>query len=865
MRPLRTFKIEPNLPDELAPLKELAYNLWWCWHGEAQELFRRLDPQLWETCSHNPVALLGEVSQGRLKQLADDEGFIAHLRRVAADMQQYIDDNGWWTRTYGQMDQPVMAYFCAEFGLTECLPIYSGGLGVLAGDHMKSASDLDIPIVGVGLLYQQGYFRQRLNADGWQLELFPRNDFHNMPVRLIRNDNGEPLSISVPFPDREIHAQVWEVAIGRIRLFLLDTNVTENSVADRRITAQLYGGDQDMRIRQEIVLGIGGVQMLRALGLNVKGYHMNEGHSAFLSLERIRWLMAENGVSFREAREIVAASNVFTTHTPVPAGNDAFEPWLVETYLSHMWEQLGLSKDEFLNLGRAEPPGKNDPMNLTILALRMSDFHNGVSKLHADVSRGLWSSVWPSLPKREIPIDGIVNGIHTLSWISHDMATLYDRYLGPGWHEKPADLNIWEAAQHIPDAELWRTHERRRERLVAFARRRLKHLLEKRGASSAEIEAAEDALDPEALTIGFARRFATYKRANLILSDMDRLKQILTSPGRKVQILLAGKAHPRDNPGKELIRQIVHTARQEDFRRNIVFLEDYDINIARYMVQGVDVWLNTPLRPMEASGTSGMKVAANGGLNLSIPDGWWAEGYDPTVGWAIGAGESYDDLEYQNRVESQALYDLLEKEIIPLFYQRSADDLPREWIARMKNAIAKLAPTYNTNRMVRQYAEQYYAPATANCDRLLADNLHPARELAGWKQMVTDRFNDVNVESVNDDLPSAARQAAAQNAGEDTGARVGKAIHVETVVNTAGLGVEDIAVELFFGELDDDGQLNDGQALVMKHVEDCGDGRHKFAGDLPCNHSGMTGYTVRVLPGRQTRHDTRLSALIHWA
>ncbi len=852
MRPLRAFTIEPNLPDELFPLLTIANNLWWSWHGEAQDLFRRIDPQCWEKCYHNPLAMLGLIPQDRLNKLATDEGFISHLLRVYSQLEYYTSKHGWWARTYGKSEKPTIAYFSMEYGITECLPIYSGGLGVLSGDHMKSASELDLPFVGIGLMYQQGYFRQRLNADGWQLELFPRNDFPNMPVEQVYL-NGMPLTVDIAFPNRIVKAHVWSVTVGRVKLYLLDTNVPENTPADRQITAQLYGGDQEMRIKQEVVLGIGGVHTLWALGLEPKAFHMNEGHAAFLSLERIRRLMVEQNVTFREAREAVAASNIFTTHTPVPAGNDAFEPWLVEKYLSNYWDALGLTKTEFLDLGRAEPPAKDDPLNMTILALRMSGYHNGVSKLHAEVSQKLWSSVWPSIPDREVPISGLVNGIHTLSWLSHDMTTLFERYLGPGWHEKPSDMSVWQSATHIPDEELWRTHERRRERLVAFTRRRLHDLLQKRGAGAAELASAEEVLDPEALTIGFARRFATYKRANLILKDLKRLERLLNRPGQKVQIIFAGKAHPKDNPGKDLIREIVHTGRLEQFRRSLVFLEDYDINVARYLVQGVDIWLNTPLRPMEASGTSGMKVAANGGLNVSIPDGWWAEGYEPEVGWSIGSGEQYEDLEYQNQVESQALYDLLEKEIIPMFYKRGSDNLPREWITMMKAAISKLAPQFNTNRMVLQYAEQFYAPAMARWDELMQDKMAQSRQLSAWKDHMAKEFSHVQIESVTDDIEATA------------GAKVGRKVHVEAIINLGVLSVEDVSVELYFGSLDSDGQLEYGQPIIMKHQGNTGDNKHTFAVDMPCDQCGMTGYTVRIMPGKNSRHDTRVSSLVKWA
>jgi starch phosphorylase len=854
MRPLRTFTIEPSLPDVLMPLLEIAHNLWWSWQGDAQDLFRRLDPAAWEDCYHNPVAMLGRTDQQRLMDMSKDDGFLTHLQRVHEDLKDYLTRPGWWPKTFGGDRTVQVAYFCAEYGITECVPIYSGGLGVLAGDHLKSASEMDIPLVGVGLLYQQGYFRQRLNADGWQLELFPRNDFHNMSVQLVRTEDGQPLTVSVEMLGRATRTQIWRVRVGRISLFLLDANVPENTPEDRHITSQLYGGDQEMRIRQEILLGIGGVRALKAMGLSPKAFHMNEGHSAFLGPERCRILMAETGVNFDEARQAVAASNIFTTHTPVPAGNDAFEPWLIDKYFSQYWEQLGLTREQFLALGRQETGNKDEPMNLTVLALRFSGARNGVSKLHGQVSRKLWAGVWPGVPIGEVPIQAVRNGIHIRSWISHDTATLYDRYLGPGWHESPMDATFRKAVDQIPDMELWRTHERRRERLVAFVRRRLREQLSKRGAGSAELAAAEEVLDPEALTIGFARRFATYKRANMILADMDRLTKMVSQSNRRCQIIFAGKAHPRDNPGKDLIRQIVHAARLEPLRRSLVFVEDYDMNVARYLVQGVDVWLNTPLRPMEASGTSGMKAAANGGLNLSVPDGWWEEGYDPSVGWAIGSGETYDDLEYQNTVESQALYDLLEKEIIPLFYDRGSDGLPRGWIAKMKAAIGTLAPIFNTNRTVREYAERFYMPAAKRWDELTASNLARAKELGAWKLKVREHFAEVRIEGISDDMSS-----------DGGGAKVGKSVRVQAVINLGRLSPSDVTVELYCGLLDEDGQLNDGQVLPMEQTGQDGGNRFRYGVDMPCTHSGMTGYTVRIVP----RHDLLASphemALIRWA
>ena len=854
MRPLRTFTIEPSLPPQLAPLIDIAYNLRWSWNGQAMELFHRLDPQQWDATSHNPIKMLGQIGQDALERAANDEGFLAQVERVFNNLQDYISSPGWWPRTHGSTDpqHPLVAYFCAEYGLTDCLPIYAGGLGILAGDHLKSASELDIPLVAVGLLYQQGYFHQRLNADGWQLEMFPRNDFYTMPIQLLKDDAGEPLTVDVDIHNRRCKVQVWLAQVGRIRLFLLDTNIPENATEDRHITGQLYGGDQEMRIRQEIVLGIGGTRALKALGIEPKAYHMNEGHSAFLSLERTRILMMEQGVGFDEARQAVTASSVFTTHTPVPAGNDAFSSELVDKYFANYWPQLGLDREAFMDLGRQDAPEEESSLSMTVLALRMTAHRNGVSKLHSEVSRRLWEPAWPGVPREEIPIGHVTNGIHTLSWISRDLAGLYDRYLGPGWHEKPSDSGIWEAVEHIPDTELWRTHERRRERLVAFARGRLKDQLKRRGAGSAEVAAAEEILDPEALTIGFARRFATYKRAGLLLAGMDRLKKLIENQGRRVQFIFAGKAHPMDNPGKDLIRKIIHTVRKEPFRHAMVFLEDYDINVARYLVQGVDVWLNTPLRPMEASGTSGMKVADNGGLNLSILDGWWAEGFTPENGWSIGQGESYDDLDYQNTVESQALYDLLEKEIIPLFYDRGSDKMPRGWLKKMKATMRQLAPVYNTNRMVRQYAESYYAPAGKCWDVLTADGLERAKQLTGWLAHMRSNFDQVHIESVSDTM------------GEH-GVTVGQTLTVEAVVALGNLSAEDVSIELYFGPLDQDGPLDNGQIAPMSQGETLDGNRMSYHAELPCDASGMVGYTLRILPANPLLADPLSLAMLKWA
>ncbi len=833
-RPIGTFRVRANLPEPLSGLVELAYNLHWTWNHEAIALFRRLDRDLWESTGHNPVRMLGRVSQPRLERLARDNGFLDHLDRALEQLHRHLERTTWFEERWGKVDAPEIAYFSMEFGLTECLPIYSGGLGILAGDHLKSASELGVPLCGVGLLYRQGYFQQYLSADGWQQERYPDNDFWNMPVTLERDDRGAPLTVRVPFPGREVVAQVWRVQVGRVPLYLLDTNVEENSDEDRRITYQLYGGDQRTRIQQELVLGVGGMMALRALGLHVQVCHMNEGHAAFMAVERIRRRKEKDGLSTDEALEVVRGGTFFTTHTPVPAGIDEFPPALVHEFLGPLLDRSGIDRNWFMALGRRNPEDPSEPFNMALLALRTTAKANGVSRLHGEVSRKMWADIWAAVPREEVPIGHVTNGIHTRSWTSADMTALLQRYLGPDWLERPADHSVWERIDQVPDVELWRVHERRRERLIAFARRRLAEQLRARGASKREIEAAREVLNPEALTIGFARRFATYKRATLLLRDPERLRRLLTDPNRPVQFIFAGKAHPRDDGGKALIREIIHFARQAEVRPHFVFLENYDIEIARYLVQGVDVWLNNPRRPMEASGTSGMKVIPNGGLNLSVLDGWWCEGYAPDTGWAIGHGEEYDDPDYQDEVESRALYDVLENEVIPLFYDRKADGPPRGWIAMMKASMRKLGPVFNTNRMVEEYVTRYYIPSAESWRKLSGDGFALARELVGWKQRVRAAWHEVGILS-----------AGFSRGGE---ARVGERLEVEAQVRLGALSPDDVRVELWYGPLDADGEIERGRTVELLCRGPAGPGTWVYEGKLPCEETGRFGYTARVRP-----------------
>jgi len=816
-------------------------------------LFRRLDRNLWETSGHNPVLMLGTISQERLNEAASDDGFIAHLERVGRSFDRYLSQTPWFQKAYPERgkERGLIAYFSFEYALTECLPIYSGGLGVLAGDHLKSASDLGVPLVGVGLLYQVGFAIQYLNADGWQQEAYPHNDFYNMPVWLERREDNTPLMVEVAYPARTVKAQVWRVQVGRTPLYLLDTNISVNYPDDRWITGQLYGGDNEMRIRQEIMLGIGGMRALSELNIHPAIYHMNEGHAAFLGLERIRQLVEEEGYPFAVAREAAVAGNVFTTHTPVAAGIDLFPPYLMERYFAGYWPSLTLSKEEFLALGREKQDNPNEPFSMAVLALHLASHANGVSKLHGEVSRRMWQHIWPGLPVEEIPIGHVTNAVHFKSVISGDMAGLYDRYLGPRWAEDPTDERIWQRVAEIPNEEIWRTHERRRERLVAFARRRLRHQLEHRGAPPVEVESAGEVLDPDALTIGFARRFATYKRADLILRDAERLARILDNKECPVQIIFTGKAHPADNEGKEIIRCIVHLARREEFRRRIVFLENYDMNVARYMVQGVDVWLNTPRRPWEASGTSGMKATANGAINLSILDGWWAEAYDINTGWAIGRGEDYEDYNYQDDVESNSLYDLLEKEVVPLFYHREADGLPRGWISRMKTAMQAICPFFNSHRMVTDYVGKHYMPAIAEYAALTADDLAQAKRLAQWKAQIAKYWPRVKIASV--ELEGTFEY------------RVGQDLEVRAQVYLASLDSQDVKVQLYYGQLDSKGEIIEAQVADMKVAGAMGDGSYRFVGEVSCRTSGRYGYAVRVLPYNEALSTPFVPGYILWA
>ena len=712
----RQSSISAKLPDRIARLEELAYNFWWSWHREARDLFKMLDYTLWRTTSHNPVQMLLEVTPERLTKVAANPLF---LRRYDAVMMALDADlkNGhlWFPNKYPELTDRPVAYFSAEFGLHRSLPIYSGGLGVLAGDHCKEASDIGLPFVAVGFLYEMGYFRQRVTPDGWQEASYPHFEPQEVAIRQALCDDQTCLFVPVELHDQTVHLKVWRVEVGHAHLYLMDADNDRNAPWERELTRRLYGGDQEMRIQQEIVLGIGGLRVVRALGIKPLAYHLNEGHSSFLVLERTRELV-EGGLSFEEAQEQIKATTLFTTHTPVAAGHDVFHYHLVEKYFHNYWPRLGLSREDFLALGHHE--NHRHGFNMTALAMRMCGRRNAVSELHGEVSRRMWRSLWPEKEEDEIPIDQVTNGIHVPSWIGGAMHRLYRRHISPDWVERHDDPRLWERITDVPDDELWEAHTHLKGKLITFMRERSRRRRMEGQMTPEQVLCSGTFLDPDALTIGFARRFATYKRATLLFHDLERFKRMLHDRYRPVQFIFSGKAHPADDAGKRLLQEIYNTAKDPSTGGRIAFIEDYDMQVARYLVQGVDVWLNTPRRPHEASGTSGQKVALNGIPNLSVLDGWWAEGYNGANGWAINPADEHESPQAQDAADAEYLYSLLENEVVPLFYERDADDVPRSWVRVMKEAIRTAVPVFCTRRMVKEYTEKFYVPSARRTEEM---------------------------------------------------------------------------------------------------------------------------------------------------
>ncbi|HTW64552.1 MAG TPA: alpha-glucan family phosphorylase [Bryobacteraceae bacterium] len=843
IHPVKEFLVRPALPSAISRMSDLAYNLLWSWDHTVRSLFRRLDSVLWKNCGHNPVLMLGRVSQATLERAAGDPRFLGAYRKAVERYTSYLD-------RAGSSDNRLIAYFSMEYGMVECMPIYGGGLGVLSGDHLKAASDSDIPLVAMGLLYQKGYLQQTLNPDGWQQERNPVNDFYTLPVRPACGSEGRDITVEVNLPTGVVVVKVWQIAVGRVKLYLLDTNIPENDrVEHREITDQLYGGDILTRIRQEIVLGIGGLRALDKLGLRPTVWHMNEGHSAFLAIERMRRLIREYKLTFDDALEACRSNSIFTTHTSVPAGIDLFEPGLLYEYFGEYCAEAGIPFEKFLALGRFRPENHHEPFSMAISAIQTSSFRNAVSSIHRQVSQEMWQELWPKLPVWEVPITSVTNGVHLLTWLNGDLAQLYDQHLQPDWRERNSDPKIWDLVDDIPVQELWEAHRRRKRYLVSFVRERVVTSAVARKASSAEQRRLAEALDPDTFTIGFARRFATYKRATLLFRDIERLKRLLTNPDRPVQIVIAGKAHPRDLPGKTLIREIVQLSRAPEIAKHIVFVEDYSIEVAREMVQGVDLWLNTPRRGEEACGTSGMKAGVNGVLNLSILDGWFDEGYEISGGWAIGDREPYS--EDQDEIHARAIYSILENEIVPMYYQDRDGGVPTDWIRRVKQSLKHLSHQFNSGRMVGEYMSQLYEPAHQAFLGIAQDCFQPARQRANWNLRVQQVWDKVEFSEIGP--------------GPEVSVLTGVPIPLRAVVNLAGLSPTDVRVEAVVGRIGVNGNLEETQVMTLPAVEQNGT-ECVFLKEFVPHQTGRLGYSLRISPNHYDDPLTRpCNSLLKWS
>ncbi len=829
---VQLFNVAPAIPPKIRFLETLARNYWWSWNPPALELFQRIDPGLWAQSGHNPMRFLSLVPQKRFETLAKDKSFVAHMQQVEDQFTRTVLEPG--EGAGGELKTRSVAYFSLEYGIHESLRIYSGGLGVLAGDHLKAASDLGLPLVAVGLFYRQGYFQQHLNHEGWQQEHYVENQIEQLPIMRARDVQGRKFHVRIPLPEGAVEAVVWRLDIGRIPLFLLDTNTPQNRPEFRGITDQLYGGDRRHRLRQELVLGIGGYRALLAMGIDVKVCHLNEGHAAFASLARLVHLRDTHRLPLEEVLEIMPRTAVFTTHTPVPAGNESFPIDLLRPHLEALHAEIGIEPDTVMQWGLPDRTEHWNEFSMTIFGLRMANFANGVSELHGEVARRMWQHLWPDRPADEVPIGHVTNGIHTATWISPEHEALFARYLGPNWKDHPEPAEWSEHVEQIPAAELWRAHESCRTRLVAHARQLLTRQCRERNAPRHEMDACQSALDPAVLTIGFARRFATYKRGTLLLRDPDRLEAILNNPKQPMQLVFSGKAHPRDDQGKHLIKQIFEFARRPGCAGRLIFLENYDMSIARYLVQGVDAWLNNPRRPHEASGTSGMKAALNGCPNISILDGWWCEGYAKDAGWAIGHGEEYEDSDYQDSVESQALYNLLENEVAPLFYTRSVGGIPEGWVAMMKGSIRMALLGFPSRRMVEQYDERYYRPALSLAGSLLADNAAHARALVAQRQRLDALWRQVRVERAETDR-------------EITGMHVEDRFKVRARVQLGELRTDEVSVQVYYGPVSTTNEITTSHVVPMREIGE-EDGWRVFEAEVVCAFSGRFGFTVRVLP-----------------
>ena len=845
--------VNPQLPKRIEKLGEISNNLWWSWNTEFLRLFQKIDMDLWEQCAKNPIKFLKQVSQDRLEKVSKDSIFLKEYDKIVENFEDYMNSkNTWFSNKYPGNKKDLIAYFSAEYGLDETIPIYSGGLGILSGDHLKSASDLGIPLVAVGLLYKNGYFNQKINGYGQQETEYHNIDLYDLPINPVKDDKGDDLTIYVKFPKRRLYLKVWQVNVGRVQLYLLDSDIPKNNEEDRDVTLRLYGGDQEMRIRQEIVLGMAGVNLLtKYLGLKPTVYHMNEGHSAFLNLEIIKNIIRDKQVSFEVAKDIASSKTVFTTHTPVPAGNDIFPIELVEKYFKDFWPRLGISREEFLKLGMKPGPNLEKGFNMGILALKIAGKKNGVSKLHGAVSRELFSEIWPNIAANESPIGYVTNGIHTCSWLAPKLKELYNKYLIPYWQDNMHHDYVWEKIKNIPNDKLWSAHVERKRKLINIVKENTTERLRRTGYSYEEINEIVSKLNPDALTIGFSRRFATYKRATLIFKDIERMTQIMNHTGRPVQLIFAGKAHPADKEGQDLIKYIHEVSMMPQFKGKIFLLENYNIAMSRYLISGVDVWLNNPRRPMEASGTSGQKASVNCVINFSVLDGWWAEGYTQDNGWTIGTNAEYDSYEAQDMADSQSMYHTLEEKIIPMYYDRDKNSISQRWLEMMKNSIVTTGGRYSTARMLVDYTEQLYIPL-CNLTKKYYENIDNVATYNAWKKDLFENWKDIKITQENSNLDNITIDA-------------GNNIEVGCEVQLPNIDVENVTVEAYYGKILDNGVVENVSIIPMQLQEvDEENKKYYFTTKIELITGGNYGYTFRVMPKHEMLLEPANLNLIKW-
>ena len=841
--------VVPQLPEKISRLTEIANNLWWSWNTEFLKLFQVIDIDLWENVGKNPIKFLKLVNQSKIEEISENSEFLKQYNRVVENFDNYMNSKDtWFNKKYPNNKNDLIAYFSAEYGLDEVVPIYSGGLGILSGDHLKSASDLGLPFVAIGLLYKNGYFHQKINSKGEQCSEYHNIDLYNLPILPVKDKMDDDIIIDIELGERTLHLKLWQINVGRVKLYLMDSDIEQNDEDLRNITLRLYGGDKEMRIRQEIVLGMAGVQVLQKLGLKPTLYHMNEGHSSFLTLQLIYNIMQEKQVSFEIAKEMATVETVFTTHTPVPAGNDIFDITLVEQYFNKFWSKLGISREEFLKLGMKENEGFEQGFNMAILALKIAGKKNGVSKLHGEVSRELFSEVWPNIAEDESPITYVTNGIHTCTWLAPNLKNLYNEYLPPYWQDKIEMDSTWQKIDNIPNEKLWDAHVARKEKLMRLIKQNITERYVNSGVGYDQIGELVNSLNPKALTIGFARRFATYKRATLIFKDIARLTQILNDENRPVQIVFAGKAHPQDKEGQDLIKYIHEVSLMPQFKGKIFILENYNIGMSRYLVSGVDVWLNNPRRPMEASGTSGEKASVNGVVNCSILDGWWAEGYDGTNGWAIGTNATYNSYEEQDKADSNSLYHLLENKIIPAYYNQDKNGISSEWITLMKNSIKTTGGKYSTSRMLIDYINDLYMPL-CNLNKKYFQNLDNVMSYTEWKRIAKQNWQNIKI---------------TQDRNVDNGKfNAGSQITVNCEVELPNIDEKNVEVQVYFGQVLDNGTVRNVYTEEMNKVGE-EDGKKFYEATLDLTTGGNFGYTFRVMPKHDMLVDSENLDLVKW-